>query len=166
MAASVPGWSDRQLFQRSIFFFKNIVVIVVAVWPQVILRPDREMRKIFPTTSFWSVAIYTHPSHARWVSWPFQQHTWPLRALSFLTQAFLDPLWVFEILVLDLSVLELCGTSDSSSKHHRLVTLGGCRLLDGLEEWKPRALQEDCEGGLVFLWEVLCSPCRSSEEQL
>jgi hypothetical protein len=53
--------------------------------------------------------------------------------------------------VLDLSVLELCGTSDSSSKHHRLVTLGGCHLLDGLEEWKPRALQEDCEGGLVFL---------------
>jgi len=53
--------------------------------------------------------------------------------------------------VLDLSVLELCGTSDSSSKRHRLVTLGGCRLLDGLEEWKPRALQEDCEGGPVFV---------------
>jgi hypothetical protein len=63
----------------------------------------------------------------------------------------LDPLWVCEILVLDLSVLELCGTSDSTSKHHRLVTLGGCRLLDDLEEWKPRALQDDCEGGLVFL---------------
>jgi hypothetical protein len=47
------------------------------------------------------------------------------------------------ILVLDLSVLELCGTSDSSSKHHRLVTLEGCRLLDGLEEWKLRFLQED-----------------------
>jgi hypothetical protein len=30
-----------------------------------------------------------------------------LRAISFLTQAFLDPLWVCEILVLDLSVLEL-----------------------------------------------------------
>jgi hypothetical protein len=27
--------------------------------------------------------------------------------------------------VLDLSVLELCCTSDSSSKRHRLVTLGG-----------------------------------------
>jgi hypothetical protein len=53
--------------------------------------------------------------------------------------------------VLDLSVLELCGTSDSSSKHHQLVTLGGCRLLDDLEEWKLRALQEDCEGGLMFL---------------
>jgi hypothetical protein len=36
--------------------------------------------------------------------------------------------------VLDLSVLELCGTSDSSSKRHSLVTIGGCRLLDGLEE--------------------------------
>jgi hypothetical protein len=53
--------------------------------------------------------------------------------------------------VLDSSVLKLCDTSDSSSKHHRLVTLGGYRLLDGLEEWKPRALQEDCEGGPVFL---------------
>jgi hypothetical protein len=53
--------------------------------------------------------------------------------------------------VLNLSVLELCGTSDSSRKRHRLVTLGGCRLLDGLEEGKPRALQEDCEGGPVFL---------------
>jgi hypothetical protein len=82
-------------------------------------------------------AIYTHPSRARWVSWPFEQHTCPLRALSFLTQAFFDPLWVCEILVLDLIVLELCGTSDSSSKHNRLVTLGGCRLLGGLEEWNP-----------------------------
>jgi hypothetical protein len=43
-------------------------------------------------------------------------------------------LWVCEILVLDSSVLELCGTSDHSSKRHRLVTLGGFRLLDGLEE--------------------------------
>jgi hypothetical protein len=38
--------------------------------------------------------------------------------------------------VIDLSALELCGTSDSSSKRHRLINLGGCRLLDGLEEWK------------------------------
>jgi hypothetical protein len=36
--------------------------------------------------------------------------------------------------VLDSSILELCDTSDSSSKRHRLVTLGGCHLLDGLEE--------------------------------
>jgi hypothetical protein len=36
--------------------------------------------------------------------------------------------------VLDLSVLELHDTSDSSSKRHRLVTLEGCRLLDNLEE--------------------------------
>jgi hypothetical protein len=81
-------------------------------------------------------AINTPPTRARCLSWPFKQHTCPLRALSFLTQAFPDPLWVCEILVLDLSVLELCGTSDSSSKHHRLVTLGGCRLIDGLVEWK------------------------------
>jgi hypothetical protein len=53
--------------------------------------------------------------------------------------------------VLDSSVHELCGTSDPSSKRHRLVTLGGFRLLDGLEEWKQRALQEDYEGGPVFL---------------
>jgi hypothetical protein len=59
-----------------------------------------------------------------------------LRALSLLTQAFIDPLWVCEILVLDSSILALCGTSDSSRKRHGLVTLGGCRLLDGLEEWK------------------------------
>jgi hypothetical protein len=73
-----------------------------------------------------------------------------MRALSLHTQAFLNPLWVCEVLVLDSSVLKLCGTSDSSSKRHRPVTLGGCRLLDGLEEWKLRALQEDCEGGPVF----------------
>jgi hypothetical protein len=36
----------------------------------------------------------------------------------FLTQAFLGLLWVCEILVLDSSVLELCDTSDFSSKHH------------------------------------------------
>jgi hypothetical protein len=41
-----------------------------------------------------------------------------LRALSLYTQAFLDPLWVCEILVLDSSVLKLCGTSDISSKRH------------------------------------------------
>jgi hypothetical protein len=94
--------------------------------------------------------IYT-PTHVRYLSWPFQQYTYPLRAISFLTQAFLDSWWVCEIVVLDLSVFELCGTSDSSSKRHRLITFGGCRLLDGLEEWKSRALQEDCDGGPVFL---------------
>jgi hypothetical protein len=36
--------------------------------------------------------------------------------------------------VLDSSVLELCDTSDSSCKRHRLLTLGGCHLLDGLEK--------------------------------
>jgi hypothetical protein len=39
--------------------------------------------------------------------------------------------------VLDLIVLELCGTNDSSSKRNRLVTLGGCRFLYGLEESEP-----------------------------
>jgi hypothetical protein len=111
-------------------------------------------------------AINTHPSHARYLSWSIELHTWLLRAISFLTQAFLNPLWVCEILVLDSSVLELCGTTDSLSKRHWLVTHGGCHLLDGLEEWKQWALQEDCEGGLVFLWVVLCLPRQSGEEQL
>ena len=35
---------------------------------------------------------------------------------------------------------EFCGTREFSSKHHRLVTLGSCRSLDGLEKvilWSP-----------------------------
>ena len=62
---------------------------------------------------------------------------------------------------------ELCGTRESSSKHHRLVTLGSCRSLDGLEKvilWSPsrrlwRSPEIDCERSL-------CSPRRSGEEQL
>jgi hypothetical protein len=94
--------------------------------------PTAKCTESFQRLVFGVWAINTHPSHTRYLSWPFKLHTWLLRSLSFLTQAFLDPLWVCEML--DSSVLELCGTSDSSSKHLRLVTLGGCRLLDGLEE--------------------------------
>ena len=43
-------------------------------------------------------------------------------------------------------LFELFGTSESSSKHPRLVTLGSCRSLDGLEMVIREALQEDCGG--------------------
>ena len=52
-------------------------------------------------------------------------------------------------------VFELWGTRESSSKHHQLVTLGGCHLLDGLEKWNRRAHQEVCAGASIWLWEVL-----------
>jgi hypothetical protein len=154
-------------------FDLKVVIITIMVKPWVVLWSDCELycgltMKCIESSEqlvFRVWVINTHPAHARYLSWSFELHTLLLRVLFFLTQALLDPLWVCEILVLDLSVLELCGTSDSSSKHHWLVTLGGCRLLDGLE-WKPWDHREDCEGGPVFLWEVLYSPRRSDEEQL
>ena len=39
-------------------------------------------------------------------------------------------------------ILEALG--GTPSKRHRLVTLGGCRLLDGSGDCLRRALQEDC----------------------
>jgi hypothetical protein len=144
----------------------KVAITNLTFWLPIALRSDREVHKIFQWLVFEVWAINTHPSRARYLSWSCELHTWLLGALSFLIQAFLDPLWMCEILLIDLSVLDLCGTSDSLSKHHRLISIGGYRLLDGLEEWKPWALQEDCECGLVFLWEVLCSPRRSGEEQL
>jgi hypothetical protein len=53
--------------------------------------------------------------------------------------------------VLDLGILELCATSDSSSKHHRLVNLGGCRLLDGLRSGNHEAFKKIKKGGPMFL---------------
>jgi hypothetical protein len=44
----------------------------------------------------------------------------------------LHPLVIFEAL------------GGTSSKRHRLITLGGCRLLDGSGDCLRRALQEDC----------------------
>jgi hypothetical protein len=41
-----------------------------------------------------------------------------------------------------LVILEALG--GTPSKHHQLVTLGGCRLLDGSGDCLRRALQEDC----------------------
>jgi len=53
---------------------------------------------------------------------------------------------------------ELCGTRESSSKRHRLVTLGGCCLLDGLEiEDSIEHLKEDCEGALEIHCERSCA---------
>jgi hypothetical protein len=40
----------------------------------------------------------------------------------------------------------------TSSKRHRLVTIGGCRLLDGSGDCLRRALQEDCgEAALLIV---------------
>jgi hypothetical protein len=58
--------------------------------------------------------------------------------------------------VLDSSVHELCGTSDPSSKCHRLVTLGGCRLLDGLEEWNREPFKK-----IVKVTRRSCGRCRA-----
>jgi hypothetical protein len=46
-------------------------------------------------------------------------------------------------------ILEALG--GTSSKRHRLVTLGGCRLLDGSGDCIRRALQEDCGEATVLI---------------
>ena len=38
---------------------------------------------------------------------------------------------------------ELCGTRETSSKHHRLVILGSCRSLDGLEKRISRSSSKE-----------------------
>jgi hypothetical protein len=48
-----------------------------------------------------------------------------------------------------LEILEALG--GTPSKHHRLVTLGGCRLLDDSGDCLRRALQEDCGQAAVFI---------------
>jgi hypothetical protein len=92
--------------------------------------------------------INTHPSHARYLSWPFKYHTWHSWVL-FLTQVLFDPLWVCEDLVFDLSDLSIVVLVILQASIIYFI-LGGCRLLDGSEEWKLWALQEDCEGGPMF----------------
>jgi hypothetical protein len=48
-------------------------------------------------------------------------------------------------------ILEALG--GTPSKRHRLVTLGGCRLLDGLGDCLCRVLQEDCgEVAVLIVW--------------
>jgi hypothetical protein len=49
---------------------------------------------------------------------------------------------VFLVHLHPLLILEALG--GTPSKHHRLVTLGGCRLLDGSGDCLHRALQENC----------------------
>jgi hypothetical protein len=83
----------------------KVAIAIVMVWLQIGLRSDHQMCRNVPTASFWSVGYNTHPSRASYLSWPFEQHTWLLRALSLHTQVFLDPLWVCQILVLDSSDL-------------------------------------------------------------
>jgi hypothetical protein len=108
----------------------KVVVTLLAVWPWVALWSDREIRSIFPMARFWSVGYkYSSILCKRWllsISIAYLTLESPLPSHTSIP----CPLWVCEILVLDLSVLELCGTSDSSSKRHSLVTLGGCRILD------------------------------------
>jgi hypothetical protein len=144
----------------------KVVVASVRVWLWIELLSDHQARRILPTASFLSVG-YKYFSISCKI------------ALLVIWNAYLTPeshlpshtsfLWSI-VGVWDSSTwfewFELYGTKDSSSKHHQLITLRGCRLLDGFEEWKSWALQEDCEGGLMFLWEVLYSPHRSNVEQL
>jgi hypothetical protein len=48
-------------------------------------------------------------------------------------------------------ILEALG--GTPSKRHRLVTLGGSRLLDGSSDCLRRALQEDCgEAAVLIVW--------------
>ena len=62
---------------------------------------------------------------------------------------------------------ELCGIRETSSKRHRLVTVGSCHSLDGLEEWISWSTSKEIvEEPRNWLWEVLCSPHRCGEEQL
>jgi hypothetical protein len=48
-----------------------------------------------------------------------------------------------------LVILEALG--GTPSKRHQLVTLGGCRLLDGSGDCLRRALQEDCGEAAVLI---------------
>jgi hypothetical protein len=57
-----------------------------------------------------------------------------------------------------LVILEALG--GTLSKHHRLVTLGGCRLLDGSGDCLCRALQEDCGEPAVLIVRVSRLPHR------
>lgn len=64
--------------------------------------------------------------------------------------------------------MELWGTRSSSSKHHRLINLGGCRLLDGLVEVPHRALQgrlqRICGGDCERHYACLTGAVKSSSE--
>jgi hypothetical protein len=56
---------------------------------------------------------------------------------------------VFLVHLHPLEILEALG--GTPSKRHRLVTLGGCRLLDGSGDCLRRALEEDCGEAAVLI---------------
>jgi hypothetical protein len=60
-----------------------------------------------------------------------------------------------------LVILEALG--DTSSKCHQLVTLGGCRLLDGSSDCLRRAPQEDCGEATVLIVRGSFLPRRSGK---
>jgi hypothetical protein len=139
LLASVPGWFDRHQGRSDRQHLQQMIFLEFLPFPP--WQSDYELHcsltelcRIFPMASFWSVG-YKYSSNSCKTS---------LLVISIAYLTLERPLlphtsipWVCEILMHDLSVLELCGTSDSSSKHHLIVTLGGCHLLDSLEEWKP-----------------------------
>ena len=60
-----------------------------------------------------------------------------------------------------LVILEALG--GTSSKRHQLVTLGGCRLLDGSGDCLRQALQEDCGEAVVLIVRGSRLPRRSGK---
>jgi hypothetical protein len=60
-----------------------------------------------------------------------------------------------------LVILEALG--GTPSKRHWLVTLGGCRLLDGSGDCLRRALQEDCGEATVLIVRGSRLPRRSGK---
>jgi hypothetical protein len=60
-----------------------------------------------------------------------------------------------------LVILEALG--GTSSKRHRVVTLGGCHLLDGSGDCLCQALQEDCEEAAVLIVRGSRLPRRSGK---
>ena len=58
-------------------------------------------------------------------------------------------------------ILEALG--GTLSKRHRLVTLGGCRLLDDSGDYLHRALQEDCGRATVLIVRGSRLPRRSGK---
>jgi hypothetical protein len=85
------GRSDRQpLFQGSLTATRGGLTasssngqIFLKLYPLPLWRSDRKLycgltasyAKSFQLLIFGVWSINTHPSHTRWVSWPFQQHT-------------------------------------------------------------------------------------------
>jgi hypothetical protein len=60
-----------------------------------------------------------------------------------------------------LVILEALG--GTPSKRHRLVTLGGCRVLDGSGDCLRRALEEDCGEAAVLIVRGSRLPRRSGK---